>query len=262
VITSRLLKMLNKKILMTVHGGSIPERMQKDPSRFLQSLKRADKIVTPSRFLQHELSQYNLSTTVIENVLPVKQYPFQSKKKFRPKVLWMRTFEDIYNPFMAVDVALLLAEKYDGFEMIMAGADRGLLAATKQYANEKGLGEKICFPGFISDEQKIRYAQDYDFFISTNNVDNAPVSLVEFMALGLPVISTKAGGVPYMIENNKNGFLVDMNDAAGMANKIVELIEHPDQAHAIACNARKYAEQYDEDVVMEKWRELLLNFGN
>ena len=39
VITSRLLKMLNKKLVLTVHGGSIPERMQKDPSLFLRSLK-------------------------------------------------------------------------------------------------------------------------------------------------------------------------------------------------------------------------------
>src|SRR5258706_3328456 len=76
VITSRILKLFHKQIIMTVHDGSIPGRMQKDPARFLQSLKRADQIIAPSGFLQHELSRYNIQSTVIQNPISIKDYPF------------------------------------------------------------------------------------------------------------------------------------------------------------------------------------------
>src|SRR5258706_11464070 len=161
----------------------------------------------------------------------------------------MRTCEDLYNPFMAIDVAAILAGKYDDFEMVMAGADKGLLDSVKKHAQKKGIAAKVCFPGFISLEQKLEYARNYDFCISTNYIDNAPVSLVECMALGLVVISVNAGGLRYMIENNCNGFLVNPGDAAGMANKIMELTENSGRAHGVAQQARLYAEQFDESIV-------------
>ena len=163
---------------------------------------------------------------------------------------------------MAIDVATMLAEKYDDFEMVMAGADKGLLDTAKKYAREKGIDAKIFFPGFISHEQKIKYAREYDFFISTNNIDNAPVSVIEFMALGLPVIAVNTGGIPYMIENNRNGCLVNADDAFAMTGKIIELLEAPELAQKIACTARVYAEQYDENVVIRKWRQLLQQFDD
>jgi glycosyltransferase involved in cell wall biosynthesis len=256
-ITSRILKLLHKQIIMTVHGGSIPQRMQKDPARFLRSLKRADQIVAPSGFLQNELSRYNIQSTVIQNPIPIKDYPFILKNEFRPKLLWMRTFEDLYNPFMAIDVAVILSGKYGDFEMVMAGADKGLLDPAKKYVQKKGIAAKVHFPGFISLGQKLEYARHYDFCISTNHIDNAPVSLVECMALGLVVISVNTGGLPYMIENNCNGFLVNPGDAAGMAYKIMELIEKPGHAHRVAQQARLYAEQFDESIVIKKWKQLL-----
>ena len=79
-------------------------------------------------------------------------------------------------------------EKCNDFEMVMAGADGGLLNSAKSYAEKKGLKNIIHFPGFITHEQKLKYACNYDFYISTNRIDNAPVSLTEFMALGLVVV--------------------------------------------------------------------------
>ncbi|MFZ1799383.1 MAG: glycosyltransferase family 4 protein [Chitinophagaceae bacterium] len=254
-IAARLLTLFGKKIILIVHGGSIPERMQENAQPFLKSLQRANMVVSPSAYLQGVLKKYSIESFVIENVLDLSAYTFIVKKSVRPRIMWMRAFEDIYNPAMAVELAMILRKKYADFKMVMAGADKGLLAEIQAMIEKENLQDVIELPGYINLEQKKAFANEYDIFISTNNIDNAPVSIVEFMAMGLPVISTNVGGIAYMIEDTINGLLVPQNDANAMAEKIIELIECPETATRIAGNAFIFSRKFDEDIVLEKWTD-------
>lgn len=252
-IAARLLKLFQKKFILVVHGGSIPERMKENAQPFLEALQRADLVVCPSDFMQEVLKKYDIESIVIENVLDISAYTFIVKKNIRPRILWMRAFEDIYNPKMAVQVAMILRRKYTDFKMVMAGADKGLLEEIQAMIEKENLQDLIELPGYINLEQKKVFANEYDLFISTNHIDNAPVSMIEFMAMGLPVISTNVGGIAYMIEDTINGFLVPPNDAVAMAEKIIELIENPGTATRIARNAFNFSRKFDEGIVLEKW---------
>ena len=80
----------------------------------------------------------------------------------------------------------------------MVGPDKdGSLEKTKQYAKEKGVLHRVRFTGGLSKTEWIELSKDYNIFINTTNVDNTPVSVMEAMALGFPVISTNVGGVPF-----------------------------------------------------------------
>lgn len=252
-IAARLLKYFRKKIILVVHGGSIRERMMENAKPFLKALQRADLVACPSPFLQEVLKKYSIESVVIENVLDLSAYTFIAKKSIRPRILWMRAFEDIYNPAMAVELARILRKKYTDFKMVMAGADKGLLAGIQAMIEKENLQDIIELPGYINLEQKKAFANEYDLFISTNNIDNAPVSMVEFMAMGLPVISTNVGGIAFMIEDTINGFLVPQNDANAMAEKIIELIENPKRATRITRNAFIFSRKFDEEIVLKKW---------
>lgn len=252
-IAARLLKLFHKKIILIVHGGSIPERMQENAQHFMKALYRADLVICPSAYMQAILKKYQIDSVVIENVLDLAAYSFVQKNTFRPRVIWMRAFEDIYNPVMAVEVACILRKKFSDFKMIMAGTDKGMLNEILTMIEKENLQELISFPGYIIMEQKKEFSTGFDIFISTNNIDNAPVSLIEFMAMGLPVISTNAGGISALIEDNVNGFLVPINDAKAMAEKIIELIEHRETAMRIARNAYVFSRKFDEEIVFEKW---------
>ena len=61
-------------------------------------------------------------------------------------------------------------------------------------------------------------------YLNTNRKENMPVSVVEAQAMGLPVVATNVGGLPFLIENGKNGFLVPTEDANQMAAKIKTLL--------------------------------------
>jgi glycosyltransferase involved in cell wall biosynthesis len=115
----------------------------------------------------------------------------------------------------------------------MAGKDGPVLQATKDLVKEYGLEDRIIFPGYINMQQKQAFAKDYDIYLCTNKIDNTPVSLTEFMQFGLPIVSVNVGGIPYMIEDNVNGLLVNAGDYEAMFNKITLLIEDQTLAQSI-----------------------------
>lgn len=256
-LMTRILKALGKKIVLGIHGGSIPGKMEKGSTRFSRALERASVVVAPSDYMAGFLSKRGFRVKVIENPVDLSQYTFTQKATIRPRILWMRAFTDIYNPKMAVRVAVELSKKYADFQMIMAGKDGPLTPVIKQMVKKYGLEKKIHLPGYIDLEDKLRLASDFDIYICTNRIDNAPVSLVEFMALGLPVVSVNAGGIPYMIKDRYNGLLVNGDDEMAMCRAIDELIENPEVATSIIMNANAFVQRYDEKNIVLKWKELI-----
>jgi len=261
-IITRLLKFFNKKIILGIHGGSIPERIDKGAQRFYTAMKRADILFAPSTYFSSLFKNKGFDIRVIENPVDLSAYTFCIKEKIRPRIIWMRAFTDVYNPFMAVRVAKRLAEKYTEFEMIMAGKEGLLSDAVKTMAKDFGLNDKIVFPGYISMRQKQQYAAEYDIYICTNKIDNTPVSLTEFMQFGLPIVSVNTGGIPYMIEDGTNGLLVNADDDEAMFQKINTLINNHSFAQTIITNAYTYVQQYSETNVMKKWNAVLNERGN
>ena len=77
------------------------------------------------------------------------------------------------------------------------------------------------------------------------------------MALGLPVISTNVGGLPYLIDAEEDGLLVPKNDSDAFVNAIDRLIAQPEFAQQLSIAARKKVEQFDWEVVKQKWDAVL-----
>ena len=256
--TTILLKLAGKKTILIIHGGSIPGRMENhfSANNYLRTIKRVDAVVCPSNYIIHSLRKFGVDALLIENVLNLSEYQFHSKEKIRPNIFWMRTFEDAYNPLMAIRVFTKLKKKYSDAKMIMAGRDTGLLDATKQLANTLNVSESIEFPGYITNEMKNEIAEDFDIYICTNKIDNAPVSIIEMMRLGLPVVSVNSGGIPYLITNNYDGLLVEADDEDGMVEKIIEIINDSSTALKLVKNGLNTCESYGEKPVLEKWMNI------
>ncbi|MDE3236309.1 MAG: glycosyltransferase family 4 protein [Bacteroidota bacterium] len=249
------LKLLRKKIILVLHGGSIPDKLKVNPAPFLKLMQRADIVVSPSTFIAQAVQPYGIDCRIIENVVKLDDYIFHKKELFRPKLFWMRTFEDVYNPLMAVHVFNLLYKKYPEASMVMAGRDVGMLEQTKLLAKELGVLDQIDFPGYISLEQKNDYANDYDIYICTNTIDNAPVTIVEMMALGLPIVSTNAGGIPHLVKDGVDALLVDINNHEQMMNAINAIIQSNVFGKRLVQNARATAYKFGAYKVTEKWEQ-------
>ena len=138
----------------------------------------------------------------------------------------------------------------------MVGPDSdGTMETVKQLA--KNLKVEVTITGKLPKAEWIALSKDYNIFINTTNFDNMPVSVIEAMALGLPVVSTNVGGMPYLIEDGKDGLLVEKNNVDAFVNAIQFIVNQPDHTKRLVFNARKKVETFDWQVVKNKWFELL-----
>ena len=118
--------------------------------------------------------------------------------------------------------------------------------------------ENISFPGLLEKFDWIKLSQKYDIFINTTNVDNLPVSVIEAMALGFPVVSTNAGGLKFLHKNGYDALMGDKNDYDKMASNIKYILKDNNLARNLSKNARIKAEKYDWDnCVQHQWLDLL-----
>ena len=84
-----------------------------------------------------------------------------------------------------------------------------------------------------------------------------PVSVIEAMALGLPIVSTDVGGLPFLITHNEEGLLVPPNDVNAMVDAIIRLKEDINLKDKLVINGRKKVEKFDWNQVRVKWEMLL-----
>ncbi len=255
-LMARLIKVPYITIL---RGGDLPSRLTKSKRLCNDLFKHSHANVAISGYLKHEFEERGIKVTLIPNIINIKNYPFKLREKMRPRLLWVRSFHRQYNPNMAADVLKKLSRIYPEAELCMVGPDKdGSMEDFRNYVNELGMGEQIKITGLLKKEEWIKLAEDYDFFINTTNVDNTPISVIEAMALGLNVISTDPGGIPFLLNNDIDSVLVQRGDACAMATEIEKLIKNPAKVGALSKAARDKAEGFDYIHVLNQWCELLV----
>ena len=257
LLVSQLCRLLNKKYIPILHGGNLPNRIAN--SQFLSKLifTNSYKNVAPSNYLLKAFISKGYSNVIfIPNTIDIENYAFIERNSIVPKLLWVRSFSAIYNPKMAIKVLAELKKEYPNAQLCMVGPDKeNRIDECKLFAKE--LGVEVQFTGKLSKKEWIKISKDYNVFINTTHFDNTPVSVIEAMALGLPIVSTNVGGIPFLLTNNENALLVNDNDSNGMSLAIKELFSNTKLQNNIVCNARKLVENFDWSIVKQKWFEIL-----
>ena len=255
---SQLARILNINYINILHGGNLPNRLSKNPFLSRLIFENAKSLVAPSNYLKASFENQGYQVQIIPNILPIEDYTFKERHQLKPKLLWVRAFDNIYNPAMAVEVLRIIVNKYPEAELCMVGPIKdGSFNKTKIVVKEYGLENKVIFTGVLSKREWHQLSVQFDIFINTTNIDNTPLSVMEAMALGLPIVSTNAGGMPHLINHRNDGMLVKTKDAQAMAEAIVHLIEQPSTTLEMTQKARKKVAQMDWSVVKNQWKKLL-----
>lgn len=246
-------------IVLVLRGGNLPSFAAAEPERVSRLFAKATVIVALSDFLREELSGYGGDFTVLPNPLDAGAYPFRLRERPAPRLVWLRSFHDIYNPPLGPRMLAALNAKLPEATLTMVGSDKGdgSLARTLETAAELGVRGKLITPGPVSKSQVPGVLDAADVFINTTNVDNVPISVLEAMACGLCVVSTDVGGIPYLATDARDALLVPPNDPAAMARAVTRLFEEPGLAAHLSANARERALANDWSAVLPRWTALL-----
>ncbi len=250
-------KLFCKKIVLNYHSGNLAEHIKLWKKTALPTIKKFDEIVVPSQFLADVFAEYNLSAKVIYNFLDTEKFVFRERKPLVPVFLSNRNFEEHYNVGCVLRAFSLIQKQIPSAKLIVAGYGSEE-AKLKQTAVELKL-ENTEFIGKIPSEEMPEIYNRADVYLNASIVDNMPLSLIEAFACGLPVVSTNAGGIPFIVENDQTGLLVEKNDCENLAKKALEVLKNEKLAQNIINNARRECQKYELSKIKQDWKDYYLD---
>ena len=255
-------KFLSLKYIPIIHGGNIELRIKKSKSMTKFVFKNSNINISPSIYVYRIFKKNNFAVKYIPNCINSSLYKFKKRQKFRPRIIWLRSFHEIYNPDMAINVFKIISSCYRKTKLTMIGPDKdGSLKHCQQLSKKYRIDHNIDFLGYQSKTKWIKIARDHDIFINTSKIDNMPVSVIEMMALGLPIVSTDVGGIPFLLEHGKNSLLVKNNDVENMAYQIKYLIKDPHIAGQISMKAFEDSKSFSTDLIIPEWSKIINKYS-
>lgn len=257
LLVSQLCRLLNMRYLPILRGGNLPSRLENSPKLSRLVFYYAYSNIAPSMYLKTAFENKGYQNVLhIPNSITISNYPYQERSYQDIRLLWVRSFSKIYNPELAIKVLKALKNRGHKASLCMVGPDTdGSLTDCQKLAKE--LDVEVQFTGKLSKENWIALSKDFNIFINTTNFDNMPVSVIEAMALGLPVVSTNVGGMPFLIKHGVDGLLVEPNSAEVFVQTIERLVHNQEKTILTTKAARMKVEAYDWEQVKKQWFEVL-----
>jgi len=259
-IISWLTRLLHLRLIMVLHGGGMPEFSAAHPVWTQRVLKRAHCLITPSVFVQKEMSKYGLAVRVIPNGMDIKSYPFRLREGRLSHLIWLRAFHPIYQPEMAVMVIHHLVKDFPDISLQMIGPSYGsaCLTQTKQLIARLGLESHIKIIGYVPKSELPAWLQSGDVLLNTTRYESFGIAVMEAAACGLPVVTTNVGELPLLWQDGQNALTVRVDNVSEMANAVRRILTDSSLAQQLSIAARQTAEEYDWANVLPQW-EMLIN---
>lgn len=243
-------RLLGKPVVVHYHSGEAPDHLRRSVvARW--SLRRVDRNVVPSPFLQEVFAEHGIPATVVANTIDLERFAYRVRDPLRPHLLSTRNLEPLYNVACTLRAfARVQARVPDAALMVVGHGSQA--PALQQLARDLGLTQ-VTFAGAVPPDEIARFYTDAGIYVQTPRIDNMPNSVIEAFASGLPVVATRIGGVPAILADGVHGLLAADDDDAEVAALVLRLLEHPDEARRLAAAAHATCAAYAWPVVRDGW---------
>lgn len=240
-------KRLGKRVVLTYHGGGGEAFFDKHPRLVHKYLTRTDANVVLSGFLAKVFEKHELPYAIIPNIIELDETHFRERNPIQPHFICIRAHESLYN------IPCIL-RAFQRIQQVLPEATLSLVGDGTQHENLMQQAEAmglhhIVFTGRVDNTEIYQYLDRADVMLSAPKVDNMPVSLIEAMNAGLLVISSRVGGVPYLIDEGENGLLFQSDNDEELAEKMRWAVEHPVDSNNMMKQAFLSVKKYSWDQI-------------
>jgi glycosyltransferase involved in cell wall biosynthesis len=265
-------RLAGRPALLRIHGGDFDRVFEQaggaHRALIRLILRAASRVVVLSEGWRGRLLAIEplARIAVVPNSVDCRAIEAAAARAPRPRrrVLFLANFAERKGHFDALQALARLAPRYPDLRLVLGGEDRdpGTRSRLEREAAGLGVGHQLEFLGTVSGAAKDREFSAADVLILPSHTENMPVSVIEGMAAGLPVVATRVGALGEMIEDGRTGLLIPPRDPAALAAALERLFEDPAFATRLAEGGRRHARAtWDAEVVaarnLELYAELL-----
>lgn len=213
--------------------GSVSKTRQR---QFVNMMKQADAVIAGNRFLKEEAGKYNSNVVLVPTTIDVNRYAVKTNLSNGEKVTlgWLGSPSTLQYLEQILPAIAEVAKKRPNLKLKVVSSvfpeHNGLNIVRKQWSEVEEEGDLHSFDIGLAPLNGDRWCEG-----------KCGLKLLQYMACGLPTVSSPFGGQRDIVEEGKNGLTADKT--AQWADKILELIENPGKRFSIGLNARKTVEQ-------------------
>ena len=240
-------------VLLNYHDG----RAEGHLSRWRSArplIRLAARVVTPSEYLVGVFARFGLPAAAIFNLVDMERYRYRERVPLRPVVFHNRALEPLYNVECAIRAFHIVQRRYPCASLTLAH-DGPLRPSLERLVRELGL-EHVRFLGVVPQDRMPELYDEADIYITSPDIDNMPLSVLECYASGVPVIATKAGGIPYIARDGETALLVPRGDFEAIAAAAFRLLEDPEFSLRMVRTARTECARYSWKSIRKSWLEI------
>jgi len=223
-------------VLVNYRGGEAEAFLARSGRLVRPTLSRAAALAVPSGYLREIFAKHGFESTVLPNIVDTRRFSPSVRAADRPgspHLVVARHLEPIYDIRTAVRAFARVRERFPGAALSIAGTGPEL-APLRALTESLGVAAAVRFTGRLGRDAMAALYRSADVVLNPSRVDNMPNSILEALACGVPLVSTDAGGIPYVVQHGRTAWLVKPGDDTAMAEAATRLLREPAQGRELA----------------------------
>ena len=190
---------------------------------------------------------------VVYNGVVCKNYAGEKILHSGVNIITTGTLYEVKNHKYLIDCFYQLTHKHNDISLTILG-NGPLREDLQKHVEKLGIPDKVFLAGEVADVRS--YLLKADIFASTSLFEGLPLSMLEAMAAGLPIVANDVGGIPDIVKDGFNGYLVPLWEKDKYIEALDKMIYNAQQRELFAENAKKFVVNYDESKTVEGYEKL------
>lgn len=240
-------------VVINYRGGEAETFFRRSFTWVKPSLQRASAIIVPSGFLQTVFAHYRVAVQVVPNIIDLGRFTAtcQPRSSATPHLIVTRNLEPIYDIPTALRAFRKVLAVFPKARLSIAGSGPMQTELVRLTA-ELGLSAAVSFTGRLDNERITTLYRSADLMLNPSLADNMPISVLEALACGVPVVSTNVGGIPFLLEHGRTALLVPPGEDQPMAEAALRLLMDIPLAQALSTAGIAMVQQFTWPQVREQ----------
>src|SRR5579885_384287 len=222
-----------RRVIVNYRGGEAKAFFRRYGWLAWPVFQMATVVTAPSEFLAEIIRErFGVSVSIVPNLLDSSMFQYRQRAAIQPRMLVTRHLEKIYDIESVLRAFGWIQQRYPEASLWIAGtgAEETRL---RTLAADWGL-RNVSFLGPVAHRDLPAIYDQCDIYLNASRADNFPGALVEASAAGLVVVTTAAGGIPFLYRNGETAILVEPGDWKALAAAVQNVLEEPAKALAVA----------------------------
>jgi glycosyltransferase involved in cell wall biosynthesis len=253
--------LFRKKVIFHSHGGALEAFYYKSPKvlKYIISFlfNNVDLIICLSSQwkLFFETNFSNNNVIVLGNMVERRKGELVRCPNDKLVLLFLGIICTPKGIYDLIDVIIENKNEFEG-KLILKIGGKGEVDNLKALLEKNGLEKIIFFKGWVTGKEKEELLFESDVYVLPSYTEALPLSILEAMEYSKPIVATNVGGIPEIVKDGENGFLIEPGDKKSMLKGILSFMSNPQRIREMGDKSRKMVEPYYAENIMEKLKKI------